>query len=459
MQVLSAQPQPLTTANPSVGAGTAAVILKALEKHPKHRYQTALAFAEDMTQVLSGQRARAQLSGLRARLADAAAHHPVVVTACTIVAVMLTVLATVFVAHGQQTRNLHAQLNSNVVTAVTANVRDLLKPAFLLLKEQHHLTRYGLLANADHPSMGSFLAERLRLRPQLHWLCWVTPDGTFTGARWHEHDLTTNTVVHVLIRRTGDASSVQDTYRIDADGSRERISGETADYDPRKRPFYTRALESPIDTPLWTEPFKWVALPGMGVSAVIAVRDGDKLIGVFTAGYHLEQTITPFLSELQRKLSARCFLVTPTGEFVAGERAPEGDIPPDVTAALAAAKVRLPTLVPGITLTIPFATSETTRYSAAFERFDLEGGLSWVSVTILPTRSALAAMPSAARATLLACSLGLIALLIAAFVTDRRRKQHILTVARQQGGFSPAGPADQRATGLATGSDPRGGHT
>ncbi len=86
-QIIDDQPPSPLVAQPDLPRDLCVITLKALEKEPRHRYDSALAFAEDLDRWLEGRTITARPLGRAARLARTLRRHPVMASVIGLAAV------------------------------------------------------------------------------------------------------------------------------------------------------------------------------------------------------------------------------------------------------------------------------------------------------------------------------------------------------------------------------------
>ena len=435
----------LTTDAPSlhdrfqVSKDTDAVIAKAMEKNPSSRYQTALELADDVSRILGGEHARATVRTPTRKLLRSLGRHPYAVTISALSVTLFVVAALYFHFRKLEVEALWQDMSSQSAEATARVVRTMLEPSIPMLLEQRELASTGFLDTSKTQVVGNFLLSRLKHRRQLTWLSYSDAMGTFTGVHWENDDPTTAHIVlnHSYLTSAADADEavgINLDTRIGPEGRREEILRRATKYDPRARPFYLRASQTTSVNPVWTGPYAWFNDAGMGLTASIAVRETDGVTGVFTADFHLDKLITPFLRSLPIAMGGQAHLITRAGQFVAGpDFVGDDKLPPILEAASQAAGDQLQTLPAGASLSLRFTPPATgDPYIASFASFEFAGGLSWVTVVTVPLASFHGpidrAIDQTTRGGLIALGLALVFGLALAY----RKRRHITGTARQR---------------------------
>jgi serine phosphatase RsbU (regulator of sigma subunit) len=156
------------------------------------------------------------------------------------------------------------------------------------------------LALRDSDRMALQLADLLRVNPNITWISFSDPEGTFTGAyRRGDGGICINQS-HIAGGKTALLEQL-----VDVDGHKQLVRQEAdSGYDPRTRPFYRTAVEA--RGLVWLPPYIFYEQGIPGISCAVPVYEGKEggsgkegLLGVFSVDYDLH-----YLSELARKLAA-----------------------------------------------------------------------------------------------------------------------------------------------------------
>lgn len=377
VQVLSRQPPRLRPAAP-VSRDLEAVVLRAMEKRSRDRYQTALEMADDLARVAAGDAPKARAVGPVGRAWRRVRRRPGLVAAALLL-VLAAVAATAWVVlQRNEADRLWRQAYDRVAHATASEAGRLLEPAFPLVREMGALASAGLLSVGDPDTLARELAPRIVYRGRLSWLSYSDASGRFTGATRPEGKQ------HVLINRSWlDADGVGHLKeeRFLEHGEQEVLREVTPwDYDPRTKPFYAAAAAS--DEPIWVGPYPFNAGEGYGITLAYALRDHAGVRGVFTADYRLE-AISRFLAGLDLGEGGRALLLAGDGTIIARSDGAAGAAE-DPVAARALTLVDLASLTPGSARAVEVEGAAGVVDVVALERFVVEGGLSWTSMVIVP---------------------------------------------------------------------------
>src|SRR5262249_1298417 len=185
------------------------------------------------------------------------------------------------------------------------------------------LRRFGVenLALNDTDKLARQLLIFLQSNPGLSWVSLSDESGTFTGAfRVDGQQRIRQT--HIV-----DGKTPTIEYEVEPDGSwRLAVPEYDSKYDPRVRPFYTKAKAA--GRLIWVPPYVFYdqGIPGISCAAPLTDKTGE-FRGVVTADFDLN-ALSAFINRLSVSPNSRFFLYTwaetlrapPTRRWVAPER-------------------------------------------------------------------------------------------------------------------------------------------
>ncbi len=388
--LLTKEPPPLKSKAPDVSQDLDAVVLRALEKQPDNRFQTALELADDLSRLAAGEPTRTRPLGFLQRVHRRLRKHAALATLATLFAVTAVGAASYFIWRRSETVSLWEDLSRQATRSAASEVRSLLGAAVPRLNECREMARSGLMPVDDPEALERHLVVRLRWDPRLAWISYSDERGRFTGA----------------FRRDDGAIGINRSW-IDPSGTghlREHVvatdwkttplrSSDAWEYDPRKRPFYALAVAAPDGKAVWTEPYPWWAGEGYGITSAMALRDAGegRVRGVFTADFRLDR-ISRFLSGIEIARTGRVVLLDRGGRAIAGALVGGGG-PEARDEALEGARRSAPrpvkTIPPGSTDAFVSHRgrddeADSGRQFAVFGAFEAAEGLELVSAILLP---------------------------------------------------------------------------
>jgi adenylate cyclase len=199
--------------------------------------------------------------------------------------------------------------------------RDLSRQAFHRTREHLGSARdmLGLLQelsdqgrlSTDRRALGGEMMAALRSNPDYTWVSYSGEDGSFTGA-YRASDGSTLVNASWIV----DGKTKMEEHNVSREGVWTPIrTSDDYGYDPRTRPFYTRAVQA--NQPIWTPPYVFFGqeIPGITYAAPRWNKD-RKRTGVFSVDFDLNR-----LSDLMRQVSGTgtgtTFMFTPDGTLLA----------------------------------------------------------------------------------------------------------------------------------------------
>ncbi|HVE42134.1 MAG TPA: adenylate/guanylate cyclase domain-containing protein [Planctomycetota bacterium] len=188
--------------------------------------------------------------------------------------------------------------------------RDHLSAARDMVTLLQDLSDQGRLSE-DRKALGGELLAALRSNADYTWVSYSDEAGAFTGAyRASDGSLLVNASWII------NGKTKMEEFTISRDGvwTLARSSDDYL-YDPRTRPFYTRAMQA--KQPIWTPPYVFFGQEIPGITYAAPRWDRQKRgIGVFSVDFDLNR-----LSELMRQVSGTgsgtTFMFTPDGTLLA----------------------------------------------------------------------------------------------------------------------------------------------
>lgn len=303
-------------------------------------------------------------------------------TMVSVIVVLLVVTAHTigFLAYSNNMESLTTlskRLFVEISRSTENKVRRHLEPAVQVQRELQVRMDLKLVPQKDLNALGQWLAERLRFQHSLDELSFGQEEGQFVSARRYGSDIVITTV-----KKMGKEQGQRllgEQYTLLPNGQRKNFqSSDKTGYDPRLRPWYTTAVKANQLT--WREPYQW-STGEWGVSCLNPIKDKEQLKGVATADFILS-TLTEFLAGIRLSPETRVFLIDRRGQLIASSEGRKPKLDP----LLVKLKSQFQDLG-SIAIDKPQLRAlrvEGKTYFAGLQYFQIEGGLEWATVTIVP---------------------------------------------------------------------------
>lgn len=182
----------------------------------------------------------------------------------------------------EQTVRQHAQTSMDVVASTVADrIQDFLTPAERSARLTGELVTAGSLRVDDSESLEIYFIAELRTNPELSGAFIGLTDGSFVFSSRTDTGLRTK----IITVGSGGTRTVELIDRTDEGEFVGRRFDPEDDYDPRSRPWYTRAVEA--ETQTWTDPYMFFSSGRPGITSAVPLTDSrGQVIGV--AGVDVE---------------------------------------------------------------------------------------------------------------------------------------------------------------------------
>ena len=200
--------------------------------------------------------------------------------------------------------------NREISTRVNQQFRTFIESPITLNRVESNALRFGLLNFQNTDEANQYFWQNLQAYPTVNATLFGTIDGDMVGARHSPFDISQYEVVQVKQARNGDLIY----YATDEIGLPKQVVEQTANYDPRKRPWYTKAIETGEMT--WTPIYIEYATQSLIITAANPVYDKNgNLLGVI--GSKLKFTeIHKYLSDLDVGQSSVVYLIEKDGTLI-----------------------------------------------------------------------------------------------------------------------------------------------
>lgn len=302
---------------------------------------------------------------------------------------------------GELSRSLFGQISATT----QEKVRGHLKPAFHVVKEYQTLAQRQRLPLKKFGELGLIFAERLRAESSLSEITYGDARGYFVGSSRAQDG-------QIEIRQsipTGEGQSDHRRELIAKDGRRTALDSPKKHYDPRERPWYILAAKS--NSIVWTTPYTW-SNGDMGITCAVALRKDSKVVGVLTADFRLN-SLASFLKTIKIGETGQVFLMNRKGTLVASSSKEQKSV--DLIEQLLNENKEwqeMPSLKP-VFYDLNF---NGQNYATEIQFFEMDGGLDWATVIIVPEKEFLGNVYKTAQTTVLIAAVALLIAMIAAFL-------------------------------------------
>ncbi|HEY9636400.1 MAG TPA: SpoIIE family protein phosphatase [Coleofasciculaceae cyanobacterium] len=209
--------------------------------------------------------------------------------------------------NGQKAVNeLAAKLSNEATTRIEQHVRTLADIPHLFLQMNAAAIRSGNLNIDDFPNVERYFWNQIQLTNLVPTLYYGDEQGNFILLKKDNPDL-------VYIRDQSTAP-IRNIYRLDRQGNRTKLT-QSAQYDPRTRPWYETAVQ--VGKPTWSPIYLFTASPDLGVTPVLPIyKETGSLRGVLAVDFTLSQ-ISDFLRTVKISPSGQAFIIERSGQIVA----------------------------------------------------------------------------------------------------------------------------------------------
>lgn len=334
----------------------------------------------------------------------------------------------------QAVDELASKLSREITARIEERIRNLANIPHLFLQINEKAIQTGNLNIEDFPNVQRFFYSQVQLSNFASTLYYGNTEGDFIllkkGENKQDPDL-----VYIRDKST---KPLRKIYRLDQQGNSTDLI-RSAEYDPRTRPWYKKAIEA--GKPTWSPIYVFTATPELGVTPVVPVyNQNGELRGVLAIDLTLTQ-ISDFLHSLKISKSGQAFIIERSGDIVASST----DELPFVTSKEGrerrnAANSTNP-LIRDTTLYLQkqFKTFDKVNSNQQLV-FDIDGkrqflqvtamrdgrGLDWLMVVVVPEVDFRERINANTRSTILLCLAALIVATVLGILTARSISKPIL---------------------------------
>ncbi|KAB8314095.1 hypothetical protein SD81_039505 [Tolypothrix campylonemoides VB511288] len=212
--------------------------------------------------------------------------------------------------NGQKAVNdVASQLRTEIVTRVHQYITDYMKTPQIVIQMNSYSVDCGELDLKSIESLERHFWHQMQLFKSLNPIAFASTKGEI-----HSVDRLNNgsLVIRVIDKSTG---GKYHTYTTDSQGNRLKLIRVNTTFDPRTRPWYTKAVKAGQFT--WTEIYPYFSSLGLAISATQPLYDeAGSLCGVTNATQSLSQ-LSKFLHSLKIGRSGQTFIIERSGDLVA----------------------------------------------------------------------------------------------------------------------------------------------
>lgn len=229
---------------------------------------------------------------------------------------LVAVLAVVFTSYITSERAMlsHAQkILGDVGLNATEHSKGFLRPARGAAELAARLSENRILASDDPKILERFLFQQLKVTPQFSSLYYGSEDGSFVFVMRDTGPAPFRTKI---ITVDGETRRSEQFWRNNNFDEVRSAVDPTDEFDPRTRPWYTRAREN-LAT-IWTDPYIFFTSqqPGITLAAPVRRGGGNGIRGV--VGVDIEiSSISEFLSNLNIGNTGKALIINRNGDVIA----------------------------------------------------------------------------------------------------------------------------------------------
>ena len=248
------------------------------------------------------------------RLLNAPLRVALVVPFVAQISIAVGVTAFFSLKNGQKAVNeVASQLRTEIVTQVHQYITDYMKTPQMVTQMNSYSVGCGELNLKSIKSLERHFWHQMQLFKSLNPIAFASTQGEI-----HSVDRLNNgsLVIRVLDQSTG---GKYHTYTTDSQGNRLKLIRVSTTFDPRTRPWYTKAVKAGQFT--WTKVYPYFSSSGLAMSATQPLYDKTgTLCGVTNATQSLSQ-LSKFLHSLKIGRSGQTFIIERSGDLVASSTA------------------------------------------------------------------------------------------------------------------------------------------
>ena len=215
----------------------------------------------------------------------------------------------------QKVLSSHARtIMENIASYTIDKAESHLLPARNAAKLTRGLARSNIVNSKNTKSMISYFYEQLYLYPQFAGIYFGSIDGEFIMTARYE-ELAKGGYLTKVIKEQNGKRTVEKIYKNGEDQLIRHEYAPTDNYDPRKRPWFKKALHE--NKLIWTDPYLFFTArkPGITTAQPVYANNGQ-LLGVIGVDIGIDELST-FISRLKVSKNGRAFIRSQRGDVIA----------------------------------------------------------------------------------------------------------------------------------------------
>ena len=206
-------------------------------------------------------------------------------------------------------KTLAYQLQEETTKRVTANLSNYQTIPHQINLINSNQIELGTFNPQDLPAWEKYLWQQSQIFPQVNLVAIANEQGEQVMAT---HLDTGDTVISIAYQNLGASLT---TYQTNSRAEKTTITNTTPNYDPRKRPWYQKAVKT--GKAAWSDIYLHFVTQAPQISAVLPFYDqAGRLTGVGTTVVKL-QPLSDFLATLQVGKTGQVLIIEPNGNLVA----------------------------------------------------------------------------------------------------------------------------------------------
>jgi putative two-component system response regulator len=208
------------------------------------------------------------------------------------------------------------QIMDTVSSEAIERSKAFLRPAELAARLTQRLADHEVVSSSNVEAMERYFFEQLSLYPQFAGIYFAQPDGSFVYVM-RDESRGPEGYRSKIIRQVDGRRQVELTWRDSRFRATARKRDDGDSFDPRKRPWYHKAVDE--GRQVWTEPYIYFTSkkPGITISSPVFNQNRDRsLRGVVGIDIEIDE-ISNFLAKLKIGTRGSALIVDDRGQVLA----------------------------------------------------------------------------------------------------------------------------------------------